>query len=414
MERSERIIAGLDLGTTKMCVVIGRSGGRGGLLDVLGVGVSDSYGIRKGVVVNIEGLTESIGDAVEEAELMAGVEVKSLYVGVSGDHMRGANCRGVVAISSKDREISGKEVDRVIEAAQTMNFSGNRDIVHVLPWEFIIDEQAGIKDPVGMSGVRLEVNAHIVTGEKTVLQNVVKSVARAGFEVKGPVLGGLASSEAVLTEEEREVGTLLIDIGGGTTDALMFMNGGVRYSGIFPVGGRNISRDISLGLKVSDPVAEKMKLERGYCSESYEGEERGFELEVKGRKESRAISYEGLKKIIEARVEELLILVKEDLTVKKLLGGPGCGVVLTGGTSLLKGIEDLGSQVFNMPARIGDIEGVGGLKDKIDSPVYAAGVGLVRYGLRHEEDSYGSEVERVGIFKRMKNSLSDFAREFFA
>ncbi len=408
------VTAGLDIGTTKVCVVISQKDVYGDIL-VLGVGVAPSYGLRKGVIVNIDSTTESIAKAVEAAEIMAGVEVDELYTGITGGHIKGQNSRGVIAVSSRNREVTYREVDRVIEAAQAINYPTDKEIIHVIPWEFIVDEQDGVKDPVGMSGVRLEVDAHIVTGGATALQNITKSVNRAGFNVEDFVLSSLASAEAVLSEDEKEVGVILIDIGGGTTDTILFVNGSIQYSSVFPVGGKHVTKDISVGLKIPDNIAEKVKLEHGFCSKEYMKTEDDIEIPGVGGRGSKIVPQMTLCNIIEPRVEEILDLVYRDLARKNALELASGGVVLTGGTASLLGIEEIAERIFNLPVRTALPDNVIGLRDKIASPIYSTALGLSIYGLR--EDSAGAfegQHNKKNIFRRMKSSLSEFAKEFFA
>ncbi|MDH4127486.1 MAG: cell division protein FtsA [Spirochaetota bacterium] len=409
-----RVIVGLDIGTTKVCAVIGQKNEYNELM-ILGVGVAPSYGLRRGVIVNIDSTTDAITHAVEEAELMAGVDVTSMYIGITGNHIKGMNSRGVIAVSSKNREVTDREVERVIEAAQAINLPTDKEIIHVIPWEFIIDEQDGIKDPYGMSGVRLEVDAHIVTGASTAIQNITKSVKRAGFDVQDFVLNSLASAEAVLTDDEKEIGIILLDIGGGTTDAILFVNGSIRYSAVFPVGGKHITKDISIGLKIPDNVAEKIKLENGCSSVELINPDAELEIPSVGGRKPKVVPYVNLCQIIEPRVEEIIDIVYRDMVRKNVLDLAQGGVVITGGTALLNGIEIVAEKVFNLPVRTALPENVSGLKDKISSPVFSTAAGLVLYGLREESVGYHEgQQQKNNIFKRMKNSISEFTKEFFA
>ncbi len=408
------VIAGLDIGTTKVCAVIGQKNEYDELV-ILGVGIAPSYGLKKGVIVNIDSTMDSITKAIEDAELMAGIEVDALYTAITGGHIKGQNSRGVIAVSSRNREITEREIHRVIEAAQALKYPSDKEIIHVIPWEFMVDEQDGIKDPIGMTGVRLEVDAHIVTGSHTALQNITKSINRAGIEVSDFVLSSLASAEAVLNEDEKEVGVLMIDIGGGTTDCVLFVNGSIQYSSVFPVGGKHITKDISMGLKVPDYIAEKIKLNHGCCFVTAEDSEDEIEVPSVGNRTPRKVHLKSLCDIIEPRVEEIIDLIYQDVVRKNVIQFATGGIVLTGGTAFLPGIEEITEKVFNIQTRIAIPENISGLKDKIESPIYSTAVGLVAYGLREFESEYSSGSQpKTGLFKRMKASISGFAKEFFA
>lgn len=407
------IIAGLDIGSTKVCVVIAQITEQNEIM-ILGVGHAPSYGLRKGVIVNIESTTESIAKAVEEAELMAGIEIDVLYTGLTGSHIKGQNSRGVIAVSSKNREVTEREVDRVIEAAQAINFPSDKEIIHVIPWEFIVDDQDGIKDPVGMAGVRLEVDAHIVTGNATNIQNITKSVNRAGLGVQDYVLNSIASAESVLSEDEKEVGVLLIDIGGGTTDAVLFVNGSIQYSGVFPIGGKHITKDISYVLKVPDNIAEQLKLAYGCCLPALIDPEDDIEIPSVGGRDPKIVQQLTLCEIIEARTIEIIDIVFRDMDRKNMIPMASAGVVITGGSSLLDGIDVITERIFNLPVRISQPVNVSGLKDKIASPIYSTAVGLAVYGLREESYGFYENQNQDNFLNKVKNSISDFAKEFFA
>ncbi|MDH5681648.1 MAG: cell division protein FtsA [Spirochaetota bacterium] len=408
------VIAGLDIGTTKVSAVIGMLN-EYGELTILGAGIAPSYGLRKGVIVNIDNTTESISKAIEDAELMAGVEVDAVYTSITGGHIRGQNSRGVIAVSSRNREVTDREVERVIEAAQAINIPSDKEVLHVIPWEFIVDEQDGVKDPVGMSGVRLEVDTHIVTGSHTAIQNITKSINKAGFNVQDFVLASLASAEAVLTEDEKEIGVLLVDIGGGTTDAILFVNGSIRYSSVFPVGGKHVTKDISVGLKVPDNIAEKVKLEDGCAISDLVEDHEEVEIPRLAGRDSRTIKKSLLCDIIEPRVEEILDLICQDAARKNVLGMAHGGVVLTGGAASLSGMADVAERVFNLPARVAIPDSSTGLRDKVASPIFSTAVGLVVHGLREENAEHYQDYEpKAGIFTRMRSSIRGFTKEFFA
>ncbi len=377
------VITGLDVGTTKICAIIAERTGHGGL-NVVGVGTSPSRGLRKGVVVNIDSTVEAIRKAVSEAEAMAGVEVESVFAGIAGGHIRGVNSRGVVAVSGRDKEVSRADVGRALEAARAINVPPDREIIHVLPQTFVVDDQDGVREPIGMSGVRLEVEVHIVTGAVTSVQNVIRSVNRAGLAVQDIVLQPLASAEAILSPDEKELGLLLVDLGGGTTDVALFRDGAIWYTGILALGGDHITNDIAVGLRTPAAEAEQLKKRDGCALAGLVHEDETVEVPSVGGRKPRVVSRQLLAEIIQPRVEEILTLVARDLTRAGLQDTATAGVVLTGGTSLLDGVVELAEQVFDLPVRRGAPDGVGGLSEVVRSPVYATGVGLALYGARQK------------------------------
>ncbi len=410
----QNIIAGLDVGTTKVCFVIAEQVGAEEL-NILGMGTTPSFGLRKGAVVNIDSTTEAVVQSAEDAQLIAGQEPVNLFSAITGPHIKGQNTRGIVAVSSKNKEITENEVERVIEAAQAIHIPSDKEIIHIIPWEFIVDEQDGIIDPYGMTGVRLEVDAHLVTGSITAIQNVTKCVNRAGFNVQDFVLNSLASAEACLSEDEKEVGVLLMDIGGGTTDVILFVNGSIRYSAVFPIGGKHVTRDISLGLRIPDNIAERTKLDFGCTSLKLPNTDANIEIPGIGGRNSKLVPHSILCDIIEPRMEEIFDIVYRDIVKENLLGLASGGLVITGGASLLPGADEVAEKIFNLPVRIGSPQNVGGLVDKISSPIYSTAVGLVLYGLREQNVGYyENQQSKISIFKRMKHSITDFAKEFFA
>jgi cell division protein FtsA len=383
MPRGKRreLIAGLDVGTTKICCVIGAPGEAGGL-DVVGVGMSPSRGLRKGVVVNIDSTVESIKHAVAEAEQMAGAEIASVVAGVAGGHIRGVNSRGVVAVSGKHREVSQHDIERALDAAKAINLPQDREIIHALPQTFVVDDQDGIKDPLGMSGVRLEVEVHLVTGAATSVQNVIRSANRAGLQVQDVVLEPLAAAQAVLSEEEKELGILVIDLGGGTTDAALFRDGAVWFTGVLPLGGDHISNDIAVGLRAATADAEELKKRHGCALTALVREDEVVEVPSVGGRKPRQLSRQILSEIIQPRVEEIFTLIAQDLERAGLRDIAAAGVVVTGGTSLMYGVPELAEQVFDLPVRQGSPTGVGGLADVVRTPIHATGVGLALSGAR--------------------------------
>jgi len=378
MQGQENIIVGLDIGTTKICAVVGEK--TGDKINIVGIGTHPSIGLRKGVVVNIESTVESIQKAVEEAELMAGCEISSVYAGIAGGHITGFNSRGIVAI--KGPEVTQQDVDRVIDAARAVAIPMDREVIHVIPQEFIIDEQGGIQNPVGMSGVRLEAKIHIVTGAVTSAHNIVKCANRSGLDVCDIVLEPLASGEAVLTNEEKDVGTALLDLGGGTSDLAIFSGKNIKHTFVLALGGSNLTNDISIGLRASMAEAEKIKKKYGTCVARSISSEETIEVPGMGGRKPRKLPRQILGEILEPRVEEIFTLIKREIFRAGLDKVVTSGVVLTGGSSLLEGVTDIAETVFDLPSRLGTPRGISGLTDVVNNPMYATGVGLVLYGSR--------------------------------
>jgi len=384
----------------------GPSRSNGGGIDVVGVGSAPSRGLRRGVVVNIDFTVEAIKQAVAEAEQMAGVEVASVYAGVAGGHIRGLNSRGVVAVSGRDREVSEGDVDRVVEAARAINLPQDREIIHVLPQTFTVDDGDGVREPVGMSGVRLEVECHIVTGAITSVQNVVRSVNRAGLAVDDIVLEPLASAEAVLSPDEKELGVLLIDIGGGTTDAALFREGAIWHTAILPLGGDHITNDIAVGLRTPVGEAEELKKRHGCALTARVPAQETVDVPSVGGRKPRELSRQVLSEIIQPRVEEIFRLVARDLAKAGFEDAATAGVVVTGGTSILEGVPEVAEAVFALPVRRGMPGDVGGLSDIVRSPIHSTAVGLALYGSRHApraangatELSFGAALKRAAAW----------------
>ncbi len=399
------------MGTTKICCVIAEPARAGGL-DIVGVGAAPSRGLRKGVVVNIESTVEAIKHAVAEAEQMAGAEVSGVYAGVAGGHIRGVNSRGVVAVSGRDREVNGTDVERAIEAARAINLPQDREIVHVLPQTFVVDEQDGIREPVGMTGVRLEVEVHVVTGAITSVQNVVRSVNRAGLTVHDIVLEPLASAEAVLYPEERELGVVLIDIGGGTTDVAFFRDGAIWHTAILPLGGDHVTNDIAVGLRT--PVAEAEDLKRRYACAltALVSPEETVEVASIGGRKPRQLSRQILSEIVQPRMEEVFTLVVRELARAGFHDAATAGVVVTGGTAIMEGVPELAEAVFDLPVRRGVPETVGGLADVVKSPVYATGVGLALYGARAEDRVPPPSKDRSAVARLVRRLMGWFGEIF--
>ncbi len=408
------IIAGLDVGTTKICAIVGEVNDDH-RIDIIGIGSAPSRGLRKGVVVNIEGTVKSIEKAVKEAELMAGVDLNTVFVGIAGSHIKGINSRGVVAVSGKNKEISKHDVSRAIDAARAVAIPVDREVLHILPQEYIIDEQDGIIEPLGMSGVRLEVEVHIITAAVTSAQNLVKSVNRAGLEIEDIVLEQFASSKAALTPQEKEIGAVLIDIGGGTTDVIVFVNGKVRHTSVLGLGGNHVTNDIAVGLRTPTGEAERIKCRHGCACSDLVEEDETIEVPSVGGRKPRVLSRQVLSEIIEPRMEEIFTLVKNDLKDagfdETLLAA---GVVVTGGASIMKGIPELAERIFDLPVRRGMPTNIGGLIDVVNSPIYSTGVGLVQYG--REFDSLGTfqrSHHEEHIFPKILARMKQWFKEFF-
>lgn len=400
MAKSE-LIVGLDVGTTKICAVVGELTDSG--VDIVGIGASPSTGLRKGVVVNIEQTVQSIKKALEEAELMAGCEIRSVYAGIAGSHIKGFNSHGVIAV--KGGEVGPKDIERVIDAAKAVAIPLDREVIHILPQEYIVDDQRGIADPLGMAGVRLEVKVHIVTGAVTSAQNIVRSCHRSGLDVDDIVLEALASAKAVLTSEEREIGVALVDLGGGTSDIAIFSDDSIKYTGVLPLAGANLTNDIAFGLRTPMASAEKIKIRYGCALAELVHSDETIEVPSVGGRDSRLLSRQILAEICEPRVEEILGLVDQELIRSGCKNLIGAGVVLTGGTSLIQGIEELGEQIFNMPTRIGFPRNIGGLRDVVNSPIYATAVGLLLYGADKQGAAQKLRIRDTNVFNRILSRM---------
>jgi cell division protein FtsA len=408
--KRENLIVGLDIGTTKICAIVGNVTEDG--VDIVGIGTSPSRGLRKGVVINIETTVASIKKAVEEAELMAGCEIKSVYAGIAGGHIKGFNSQGVIAI--KNREVSSDDVRRVIDAAKAIAIPMDREVIHILPQEFIIDDQDGIREPLGMSGVRLEAKVHIVTGAVASAQNIIKSCNRAGLDVADIVLEQLASSEAVISAEEKEIGVALIDIGGGTTDIAIFVDGAIKHTSVLSLGGNHLTNDIAVGLRTPMAEAEKIKQKYGCCFSSLVGKDETIEVPSVGGRKPRVLSRQLLAEILEPRMEEIFTLVNRELVKSGYEDRIASGVVLTGGTSILEGSPELAEQVFNLPVRRGLPQNLGGLVDVVNSPAYATGTGLVVYGSKNQGIREFPTVQTDdNVFRRVARRMKEWFGEFF-
>ncbi len=406
MKEMEELVVGLDIGTTKICCVVAEVSDD--KVNIIGIGSHPSVGLRKGVVVNIDSTVESIKKAVQDAELMAGCEISSVYAGIAGGHITGFNSNGVIAI--KGNEITQADVDRVIEAARAVAIPMDREVIHVLPQEFIIDGEAGIQNPVGMAGVRLEAKIHIVTGAITSAQNIIKCANQAGLDVCDIILEPIASCESVLTPEEREVGTGLIDIGGGTTDLAVFSGNTIRHTFVLSLGGNNMTNDISVGLRVPMADAERIKIGHGTCVADKIKNDETIELPEIGGRKGRKLPRQILAEILEPRVEEIFSLIKREIYRADMKEEIAAGIVLTGGASLLDGIVEIAESVFEVPVRIGTPHGISGLVDVVNNPMYATGVGLVMYGAK-DEDRKKFRIRDTNIFHRIMNRMKRWFKE---
>ncbi len=401
------IIVGLDIGTTKICAVVGEMSH--GIIEIIGIGSHPSEGLRKGVVINIEKTVNSIKEAIEEAETMAGCEIGSVYAGIAGGHIKGFNSHGVIAL--KEKEVTKKDIERVIEAASAVAIPMDREVIHVLTQEFIVDEQDGISDPLGMSGVRMEAKIHIVTGAVTSAQNIIKCANRAGLDVCDIVLESLASSEAVLSDEERNLGAALIDFGGGTTDMAVFSRGSIKHTSVLALGGDNLTYDISIGLRTPRLEAEKIKIKYGCALSSLIRNDETIEVLGVGGRKPRVLSRQILGEVLEPRVEEIFTLIQSDLVRSGYEEMINSGVVITGGSAELQGVPEIAEQVFNAPSRIGYPQGIGGLVEVVNKPMYATAVGLVLYGAKRTKEGKKFRIRDTNIFSRVTERMKKWFKD---
>ncbi len=393
------VIVGLDIGTTKICAIVGEQTENG--LDIIGIGTHPSKGLRKGVVVNIEATVSSIRHAMEEAELMAGCDISHVYTGIAGGHIKGFNSQGIVAV--KDKEVRQADIDRVIDAAKAVAIPLDREVIHVLPQEFIIDDQGGIKEPLGMAGVRLEAKVHIVTGAVSSAQNIITCANRTGLNVTDIVLQPLASSVAVLSDDEKELGVCLVDIGGGTTDIAIFSGGSIVHTAVLALGGNNLTDDLAVGLRTPSYEAEKLKQKHGCCLSSMVGKDEMVEIPSVGGRPARTLGKQILCEILEPRVEEIFQLVQREIQRCGYADQLASGVVITGGATLLQGMPEVAEEILGVPVRRGLPRGVGGLVDVVKSPMYATAVGLVVYGANNKAEV---REKNASIADRMRDWLS--------
>lgn len=409
MPSRERYLVGLDVGTSKIAAIVGEARDDGSL-EIIGVGVADSRGIRRGVVVNLDAAVESIKKALEEAELTAGIEIESVHLGLSGAHMNGLNSRGVVAVAGKTREITREDVRRAIDAAKAVTLPSGREIIHVLPQDFVVDEQDGIGNPVGMTGSRLEVNVHIVNGSASSTQNLVACVNRAGVTVLDTTLGQLAAAEAVLTKDEKDLGVALVDVGGGTTDIAIFERGSVWHTGVVAVGGDHFTNDIAVGLRTPVPDGERIKRRCGCALSTMVADDETMEVASVGGRKPRVMPRRVLSEILQPRAEEIFHLLWDEIRNAGCDRSLNSGLVLTGGGAMLDGMAEIAEQIFDLPIRRGYPQGVGGLIDHVSSPEFATAVGLVMYAHRNHADD--ARVPSGGALSRVAVRLRGLFREF--
>jgi cell division protein FtsA len=398
----KNLIVGLDIGTSKVAAIVGEITPDGGI-DIIGIGSNRSRGLKKGVVVNLESTVHSIQRAVEEAELMAGCQINSVYVGIAGSHISSLNSNGVVAI--RDNEVILSDIDRVIDSARAVAIPSDQKILHIMPQEFIIDGQEGIKEPVGMAGIRLEAKVHIVTGAVSAAQNIIKCVRRCGLEVDDIILEQLASSSSVLTDDEKELGVCLVDIGGGTTDIAVFCDGFIRHTAVIPIAGDQVTNDIAVALRTPTQHADEIKLKYACALTQLVQEDEVLDVPSIGDRPTRKISRSNLAEIIEPRYEELMMLVQAELRRSGFENIVPAGIVLTGGSAKVEGLVELAEEVFHMPVRLGCPQYVSGLNEVVRNPIYATGVGLLIFGQQNRV-SNSSEVN--GGFKTMWEKMKSW------
>ena len=407
MSKKNNVIVGLDIGTTKICVIVAEL--KPEEIDIIGVGLCPSKGLRRGVIVNIDGTVKAIKEAVKEAELMSGIKIDSVFTGIAGGHISGFNSHGVIAV--KNKEITENDVARVIEAATAIALPADREVIHVIPQEYIVDGQEGVREPVGISGVRLEAKVHIVTGAVASAQNIVKACNKAGLNVQDIIIEQFASSEAILDRDEKELGVAVVDIGGGTTDIAVFSNNSISYTGIISIGGDQITNDIAVGLRTPLESAEAIKKRYGCCFSELIEEDEEIEVPGVGGREAKVMPRSLLVEIIEPRVEELFFLIKREIQKSGIYDSLTSGIVLTGGSVIMDGMIELAEEIFELPVRRGYPKEIGGLYDVVKSPMYATAVGLVMYGAKNfNRDEFPTRKGKHfdNVLKRMKEWFKEF------
>lgn len=404
------LIVSLDIGTSKVVAIVGMVTADHGI-EVVGLGSHPSHGMKKGVVVNIESTVQSIQRAVEEAELMSGIDIQSVHVGIAGSHVRSLNSHGIVAI--RDKEVQEADVERVIDAAQAVAIPADQKIIHILPQEYLIDNQEGIREPYGMSGVRLEAKVHVVTAAETAVQNIEKCVRRCGLEVQQIILEQLASSYAVLTDDEKELGVCMVDIGGGTTDIAIFNEGAIRHTAVIPIAGDQVTNDIAMAFATPTQYAEEIKVKYACALAQLAGSHEAIKVPSVGDRAPRELSRAALAEVVEPRYEELFSLIQAELRRSGYEELIPAGIVLTGGTACMEGAVELAEEVFHMPVRLAFPAGVTGLSDVVKSPIYATGVGLLLHGLQQLEaqgasggrKKRGSSLDETGLWRKLKDLI---------
>jgi cell division protein FtsA len=403
-DNGRRRIVGLDIGTSKVAAIVGEIT-EDGQIEIIGIGSARSRGLKKGVVVNIESTVQSIQRAVEEAELMAGCRIEEVYAGIAGSHVRSLNSHGIVAI--RDREVLPQDVERVIDAAQAVAIPADQKVLHILPQEYLVDNQEGVREPLGMSGVRLEAKVHLVTCAVNAAQNVEKCIERCGLKVKDVILEQLASSYAVLSDDERELGVCLVDIGGGTTDIVVFTDGAIRHTAVIPIAGDQVTNDIAMALRTPTQNAEEIKIKYACALTQLARADETIKVPGVGDKPPKELSRQALAEVVEPRYDELFTLVQAELRRSGFEDLIAAGIVLTGGSSKMEGVVELAEEIFHMPVSLGSPKHVTGLKDIVRNPIYATGVGLLLYGKQREEEMRGRGGQSSGVMKRLKNWISE-------
>ena len=399
---TENMIVGLDIGTSKVVAIVGKRK-MDGTIEVVGIGSHPSRGLKRGVVVNIETTVQAIQRAVEEAELMAGCRIHSVYAGIAGSHIKSLNSHGIVAI--RDREVTQADIDRVIDAAQAVAIPADQKILHILPQEFVIDSQEGIKEPMGMSGVRLEAKVHLVTCAVNAAQNIEKCVKRCGLEVDDIILEQLASSHAILTEDEKELGVCVVDIGGGTTDIAVFTGGAIRHTAVIPIAGDQVTNDIAMALRTPTQNAEEIKIKYACALTQLAGADETIKVPSVGDRAPRDLSRQALAEVVEPRYEELFTLVQSELRRSGFEDMIPAGIVITGGSSTMEGVVELAEEIFHMPVRLACPQAVSGMTEVVNNPIYATGVGLLIHGFRQMDLGRAPVLkgeDAPSLFERMK------------
>lgn len=398
-----KMIVGLDIGTSKVVAIVGAITPEG-QLEIVGIGSHRSNGLKKGVVVNIESTVLSIQRAIEEAELMAGCQIHSVYAGIAGSHIRSLNSHGIVAI--RDREVFSQDLERVIDAAQAVAIPADQKILHILPQEFLIDDQDGVKEPLGMSGVRLEAKVHLVTCAVNAAQNIEKCIRRCGLDVEDIILEQLASSYSVLTEDEKELGVCVVDIGGGTTDIAIFKDGAIRHTGVIPIAGDQVTNDIAMALRTPTPNAEEIKIKYACALAKLTSPDETIKVPSVGDRQPRDLSRQALAEVVEPRYDELFTLVQAELRRSGYEDLIAAGIVLTGGTSKMEGVIELAEEIFHMPVRLGAPQNIRGLSDIVNNPIYSTGVGLLIYAMKQQQGggraATSTKESQGSIFSKIK------------